>query len=118
MGLEDAAALEVLMANLTSADDIPKRLRLFQQVRLPRDATTQLLSNMRFYSSTDLEVAVREFYKGPLPPADAEAWSQPLRDFFYPYDVYKESEKAMGYVDSKEGGGVPEGVLNYFGIPS
>ena len=114
MGLEDAAALEVLLANLTSDDDIPQRLQLWQQVRLPRCVTTQLLSNAMLNSKDlDQEALVRKYYKGPLLPRGAESWSDVIRDFFYSYDVFEESKKALQH--QNELGSVPDGVLKYFG---
>ena len=115
MALEDAAALEVLLANMTPNDDIPQRLQLWQQVRLPRCATSQLLSNAMFYSKDmDQEELVRKYYKGPLPPPGAKPWSEPIRDFFYPYDVFEESKKALQHQDTA--GSVQDGVLKYFGL--
>jgi salicylate hydroxylase len=102
------------MADMTPGDTVEKRLQLFEQVRLPRCATTQIMSNAMFYSHNfNKQDMVRRYYKGPLPPPDAHSWSEPLRNFFYAYNVYEESEKAMQYKDATEG--VPDGVLRYFG---
>ena len=114
MSIEDAAALEILMANITSDEDVQDRLRLFEQVRLPRCATTQLMSNAMFYSKVNQEGLVREYYDGPLPPKTAESWSESIRDFFYSYDIFEESKKAL-HCANKEG--VPKGVLKYFTPP-
>jgi salicylate hydroxylase len=102
------------MANLTCNDTVEQRLQTFQDIRLPRCATTQIMSNAMFYSQAlDKVDLIRKFYQGPLPPADQHSWSEPLRDFFYAYDVYVECEKAMQHRDKE--GRVPEGVLKYFG---
>lgn len=113
MALEDAAALEVLLANLTCDETVEGRLRTFEDVRLPRSATIQIMSNAMFYDKTlDKVDMIRKFYQGPLPPLDQHSWSEPLRDFFYAYDVYAECEKAMQYRDKQ--GRVPDEVLKYF----
>jgi len=66
------------------------------------------MSNAMFYSQVlDKIDLIRKFYQGPLPPADQHSWSEPLRDFFYAYDVYAECEKAMQHRDKE--GRVPEG---------
>lgn len=104
MALEDAAALEVLMANMTSNKTVEPLLQLFQDVRLPRSATTQIISNAMFYSkSLDWPDMIRRYYQGPLPMPDAEPWSV-YSGFFYSYDVFWECKKAMQYHD-KAGGG-------------
>ena len=43
--LEDAAALEVLFQGMTDPLEIPKRLQMFQDLRLDRCAVTQIMSN-------------------------------------------------------------------------
>lgn len=113
--LEDAGALEILFAasNFTySPANLEKRLNLYQQLRLPRSATTQILSstNPRFTmeglaKKTD---EIRKFYQGELVdwPMGVTSWSEPIRDFFYGYDVFKEAEKAMEYA---EVGALPQG---------
>lgn len=63
MALEDAAVLEVLLADMSPSETVKSRLRLFLDVRLPRCAATQILSNARFYSSqVDKEKLVRQYY--------------------------------------------------------
>jgi len=113
MAIEDAAALEVLLADLKPDGDFRKRLELWEQLRLPRCATTQILSNAMFYESglkkTEL---VRRYYQGPLFNLAAESWSEPIREFFYAYDIAAEAEKALRYKDLE--GGIPEGGVRYF----
>ena len=114
LSIEDAAALGILMSDLGQGGSVEGRLELFQAVRLPRCATTQLLSNaMFYYNGMDREALVREYYQGPLPPPNSIPWCEELRDFFYGYDVFDEVQKALRYKDRPEG--VPDGVLKYFG---
>jgi salicylate hydroxylase len=116
MALEDAASLEILLANIADDADVQSRLQLFQQLRLPRIATTQILSNAMFYSKVeDVVESVRRFYGGPILKVDVgtRLWCETIRDFFYGYDVFGEARKALRYKNSPEG--VPEGVLRYFG---
>jgi hypothetical protein len=113
MALEDAAALEALAANLTCDETIEQRLQTFEDVRLPRSATAQIMSNSIFYDKTmDPVDLIRKFYQGPRPPIDHFSQSDPQMDFFYAYDVYAECEKAMQHRDKH--GRVPDGVLKYF----
>ena len=113
MALEDAAALEALTANLTCDETIEQRLQTFEDVRLPRSATTQIMSNAMFYGNKmDKVDLIRKFYQGPLPPMDQFSQAELQMDFFYAYDVYVECEKAMQHRDKH--GRVPDGVLKYF----
>ena len=118
MALEDAAALEVLMADMnTCHDSVERRLQLFQEVRLPRCATTQIVSNAMFYSHRlDQQDLVRKYYQGPLPPLDAQGFSKPFHDFFYAYDVFEECDLAMPYKENE--GGMPDGLMRYFWPPN
>ena len=97
VALEDAAAFEVLFSNLEDAGLVKERLGLFERVRLPRGAMTQIVSNAGHGRHAVPEVAkeVRRFYQGPLPPPDAQAYSKPFRDLFFGYDVFEEARKAL-----------------------
>ncbi|KAF2107134.1 hypothetical protein BDV96DRAFT_305823 [Lophiotrema nucula] len=124
--LEDAAALEVLFSpNYSkpfsySEANLEKRLHLFQHLRLPRSATTQILSSlnpqltMEGLKSKNAEI--RKFYKGELPnwPFGTGPWGPVLREFFYDYDVFKETEGALNGWD-EESGIVEEGSFRWFG---
>jgi salicylate hydroxylase len=112
--LEDAAALEVLFnAGTISPDaaDLASRLQLYTQLRLPRSATTQILSSTNPWLTME-QVAkkteeIRQFYKGHLLdwPKGLEPWSSPIREFFYNYDIVGEAEEAMKHRDK---GKLPE----------
>ena len=45
MALEDAIALEELLADVTSKDEVERRLELFEKLGLPRAGATQAFSN-------------------------------------------------------------------------
>ena len=118
MPLEDAAGLEVLMADMTTShDSVERRLQLFQDVRLPRCGATQIVSNAMLRSNWVVQQdLVRKYYQGPLPPPDTRGFSKPFQDFFYAYDVFRECGLAMQYKD--EEGGVPDGMMRYFWPPN
>ncbi|KAJ4355772.1 uncharacterized protein N0V89_003792 [Didymosphaeria variabile] len=113
--LEDAAALEVLFDSSTVSScpaDLARRLDLYTQLRLPRSATTQILSSTNPWLTME-QVAkkteeIRRFYDGHLVdwPKGLGPWSAPIRDFWYSYDIIEEAEEAMKYKDS---GKLPEG---------
>lgn len=113
--IEDAAALEILFNAETissSSAEIAKRLELYTQLRLPRSATTQILSSTNPMLTME-EVAkktdeIRQFYKGHLVawPREARMWSAPTREFWYAYDMVGQAEEAMKHRDS---GQLPEG---------
>lgn len=139
--LEDAAALEILLKDLTSSDARPerplngdtattpgksilaKRLTLWEALRLPRDATTQVLSTALLAPKPANEFAadVRRFYSGPLPEQRLAGWSKATKDFILPYDVYRETQTALewaeanGYPDDMMGRIQAEGVVRHFG---
>ena len=73
--LEDAGALEVLFDSQRFAntpEDMEKRLHLYQTLRLPRSATTQILSStnprMTMEGLATKTAEIRKFYSGDLPP--------------------------------------------------
>lgn len=114
MSLEDAATLEVFFRDFGEGDSIEERLELFSRLRLPRNATTQLLSNDMMYDGTAEEAVerIRQFYKGPLLAPDAGSWSSAAHDFFYTYDAFKQAEKALKHVNAD--GGIPDGAVRFF----
>lgn len=115
MALEDTAALEVLFSDWTADDDVEKRLRLFNQLRLPRVVATQILSNAMFYGGT-LQSRLEELkanWKGPALPVGERAWTEPVQEFFYGYDAFAAAKTALKYKDDP--GALPEGAIKHFG---
>jgi salicylate hydroxylase len=126
--LEDAAALEILFSasnfpiSPSSADflsTLKKRLQTYTSLRLPRSATTQILSstNPRMtMAGIEAKVSqVRKFYGGELVdfPLGVHSWSAPIREFWYGYDAHGESEKAIRA--EKEGKTMEEVGVRWFG---
>ncbi|PSN74693.1 FAD/NAD(P)-binding domain-containing protein [Corynespora cassiicola Philippines] len=115
-GLEDAAALGLLFDqstlplahSSTFASVIEKRLALFQYLRLPRTATTQILSanspTLTMEGVMRMESDIRKFYSGELIdwPKGLTPWCPEIRDFWYGYDVFRESKKIMEWVAKEE----------------
>jgi salicylate hydroxylase len=87
LALTEAAALEVLFANISDGSEVEARLHLFHDILHPRCAVTQLLSNAPWYQNADLKTQVARYYKGPLPDATALNFSEVYREFFYGWDV-------------------------------
>ena len=113
MAIEDAAALEILLSNMEPADSVETRLNIWNQMRLPRCAATQFLSNRIYKETEERDEGVRQWYTGPLPEPDISGWSDPWNDLFYRYDVCKEAEKAVKYKNAKDG--LPDGAVEIFG---
>jgi len=116
MAIEDAAALEVLFSIWTpGTDSVEKRLELFNRLRLPRNNVTKLLSDAMFYlhePDDKLLARLRRFWDGPLPSRKAIGWNSEIANFFFPYDIFDEAEKAMKYKDDPAG--MPGDAVKYF----
>jgi salicylate hydroxylase len=97
VALEDSAAFEILFRDLEDPALVEERLRVFEKVRLPRGALTQILSNagMGRHAVPEVEEEIRKFYQGPLPPPDALPYSAPFRDLFFTYNIFEEARKAL-----------------------
>ena len=107
--IEDAAALEVLLAGVESSGDVTsqpssklsERLALFESLRLPRVSATQILTEpivpgpMFIEMGKKAEARIRQHYQGPLPPMTSVPHSVPICDFFFGYDVTKEAEEVL-----------------------
>jgi 2-polyprenyl-6-methoxyphenol hydroxylase-like FAD-dependent oxidoreductase len=107
--VEDAAALEILLADLPPSEStssppsevLLKRLQIFQSLRLPRVSATQILTDPvppgpGAGPAQDKKVEeIHKYYQGPLPPKDAFPHSEPICQFFFAYDVRAEAEKAL-----------------------
>lgn len=107
--LEDAAALELFLADVpssTSVESAPseillKRLQQFEKFRLPRASATQILTNPvvpgpeAMENHKKQEAEIRKYYAGPLPPTGSMPHSPPICQFFFGYDVRKEAKQYM-----------------------
>ncbi|KAK3717613.1 hypothetical protein LTR37_005680 [Vermiconidia calcicola] len=120
--LEDAAALGVLFRGVRDADTstISARLELFNILRLPRDATQQVLSAVMFkpQPASALGERIRPFYSGALPDAMLGGWNRMTCDFLCQYDVFRESEKAKRWADERKWQWIsklPDGPVQHFG---
>jgi salicylate hydroxylase len=120
--LEDGAALETFFSPnyySHSAENLEKRLELYQALRLPRSATTQILSStnpkLTMDGLAEKEREMRQFYKGELVdwPMGCTSWSPPLREFFYNYNILPEAEKAVKA--EIEGKTLDEAGVKWFG---
>ena len=67
MAVEDGAALGVLFSNLRSKDEIQRRLKLFEDLRLNRVSALQVISSVGQDEVAQTHDQVRSFIKGPLP---------------------------------------------------
>lgn len=107
--IEDGAALEVLLRNVPASasvasppsDLLTARLELFEKLRLPRVAATQIMTDPVLpgphaaAAYVKMEAAIREHYAGELPPMNSMPHSPPICNFFFGYDVVKEAEKVL-----------------------
>lgn len=112
MAIEDAAALEVLLSDLAPGDTVEDRLKLWNQLRLPRCSATQFLSNRWYKDVEERDAGMKKWYQGPLPGKDASTWSDPWNDMFHAYNIFDEAEKVKVYKNTSDG--VPEGAFNVF----
>jgi len=92
--MEDAAALEVLLTN-ASSKDLEQRLEVFQQLRHPRATATQAMSNYMMAGYPKMNAEASKYYKGDLPPPGSKTMSPAFNDFFFSYDIFGESRKAL-----------------------
>ena len=106
---EDAAALELFLADIPSSDSVEsapselllQRLQQFEKFRLPRVSATQILTNpivpgpQAAALHKEQEAEIRKYYDGPLPPAGSMPHSPPICQFFFGYDVRKEAVQFM-----------------------
>lgn len=66
--IEDAAALSILLSDLTSKSDIPQRLQAFQDVRFRRASAIQILSNHGQDQAHKSRALARRYVEGPHVP--------------------------------------------------
>ena len=104
--IEDAAALEVFLADLPSSPSglfqaLKSRLQLLEDFRLPRVSATQILTEPILPGPRLLELSqkqealIRKYYAGPLPATGSMPHSPPICQFFFGYDVIKEAQQFM-----------------------
>jgi salicylate hydroxylase len=107
--LEDAAALELFLSDVSGSGDVAtpasekllQRLADFEAFRLPRVSATQILTDpippgpQAAAMHAKQEAEIRKYYSGPLPPTGAMPHSPPICQFFFGYDVRKEATKFM-----------------------
>ena len=67
MATEDGAALGVLLSDLMSKDEIPARLKLFEDLRLNRVSAMQIFSSVRRDEAYKIAEQARKYHKGHLP---------------------------------------------------
>jgi salicylate hydroxylase len=114
--IEDAAALELFLADVPASEGVTsapseklmQRLEQFEAFRLPRVSATQILTEPivpgpQFAAkSAAQEAEIRKYYSGPLPPAGAMPHSPGICQFFFAYDVMKEASKYLEEVQESE----------------
>jgi salicylate hydroxylase len=67
MAVEDGAALGVLFSDLTSEDEVPQRLELFQKLRFDRVSAIQLLSSVGQDEIHKVIESARPYFQGSVP---------------------------------------------------
>ncbi|KAL2432866.1 hypothetical protein ABEF95_005255 [Exophiala dermatitidis] len=103
--IEDAAALEVFLADVPGSESVCSapsekllsRLEQFEKFRLPRVCATQIMTDpvvpgpQAAANYAKQEAEIRKHYSGPLPPTGSMPHSPPICQFFFGYDVRKEA---------------------------
>ncbi|KAI9822970.1 MAG: cis-Golgi t-SNARE syntaxin [Phylliscum demangeonii] len=89
--LEDGGALGCLLTHLSSREEVPERLRLFQQVRRNRAAIVQILSSIRLGQEATVTEKIRPYREGKSPIVNSrDAAEHNLR-----FDVFASCEEAL-----------------------
>ncbi|KAI6764132.1 hypothetical protein HG530_007921 [Fusarium avenaceum] len=86
MAIEDAAALGILLSDIDSEDDIPARLKQFDELRVPRVAATQIISAMYQWDPSKVKDEEKHFFNGRIPQTQLE-----LEEFSYANDVIRDA---------------------------
>jgi salicylate hydroxylase len=122
--LEDAVTLGLLFSDVADStlETISSRLELFNALRLPRDATQQILSTAMFkpQPAAALKSRIEPFYSGPLPGTMLGGWNKATCEFLCGYDVFHETQKAMAWAEQngwRNVGTLPDGLVQHFGPP-
>jgi len=99
IAIESAATLEVLFSSVDGKDGaaVAQRLRLFDQLRIPRCNLTMVASNAgpRWLHVAGVEDEVRRFYPGKLAPKGTLPWSRLFREMLFDHDEYAAAERAL-----------------------
>ncbi|EQB48344.1 hypothetical protein CGLO_12432 [Colletotrichum gloeosporioides Cg-14] len=72
MAIEDAAALGVLMSRLTTLEDIPTRLEMFNDLRVKRAATVQLMSSQHKWDPKKVPEEYVHYFGEDIPQNDVD----------------------------------------------
>lgn len=67
MSIEDAGALGVLFASITSKEQIRERLQLFQAIRYDRASAVQIFSNYGQDEAHKIEAEAKKYCSGKIP---------------------------------------------------
>ncbi|KIW19271.1 hypothetical protein PV08_03565 [Exophiala spinifera] len=119
--IEDAAALELFLADVPTSGDVSaapsakllERLDQYEKFRLPRVSATQILTNpivpgpQAAAKHAEQEAEIRKYYSGPLPATGAMPHSPPICQFFFNYDVQKEG---LAFLESLKQQGATAGT--------
>jgi hypothetical protein len=114
--IEDAAALELFLADVPATGDVSssasdkllQRLAQFEAFRLPRVSATQILTDpvvpgpQAAANYAKQEAEIRKYYSGPLPPTGSMPHSPPICQFFFGYDVRKEAMAFLAGLDGQK----------------
>ena len=120
--LEDAETLGLLFSTVPDAsiETMSSRLELFNALRVPRDATQQILSTAMFkpQPAAALKARIEPFYSGELPGTMLGGWNKAACEFLCGYDVFHETEKAMASAEQqgwRNVGQLPDELVRHFG---
>ncbi|OLN94136.1 3-hydroxybenzoate 6-hydroxylase 4, partial [Colletotrichum chlorophyti] len=100
--IEDGVALGVCLSNIASADEVPERLQVFEQIRRNRASAVTIFSNAAQDEAEKIREAASEFVPLDRIPTNPEGFY----DFHFDYDIMQDSVKHMQQL--KPGFGLPE----------
>ncbi|KAF4910687.1 6-hydroxynicotinate 3-monooxygenase [Colletotrichum fructicola] len=72
MAIEDAAALGVFLSRLTTLEDIPTRLEMFNDLRVKRAATVQLMSSQHKWDPRKIPAEYVHYFGEDIPQNDVD----------------------------------------------
>jgi hypothetical protein len=65
--IEDGAAIGALLSNITTLDDLPSRLQMFQDIRRSRASAIQIFSNAGQDEAAKIIKDAQPYVIGPVP---------------------------------------------------